>query len=87
MHEAGREHSPERRALLQRFDMLRVDLVVLEPLPKLVRHVRRQHALALQGPKPLEDDSNGDYRARDDRHHHPSAGLHDLEHENSAPYT
>ncbi len=60
---------------------LRVELVLLHPVPDLVGQSAGDDALRLQRPKTFENDGYCDHGAGDDRHHEPTAGLHDLEHD------
>src|SRR5688572_13766696 len=80
VRQGRRQHAPERRVLLQRFDDLGVDLVTLGELGNLLDELLRQHAFALQCPETFENDSDQRDRAHDDRPHEWAAGPHDFPH-------
>ena len=61
------EHLAERRALMDLLHLLDVDLVVLDRVPDLVRDVSAATRASLAGPKPFENDRDGDHGAGDDR--------------------
>jgi hypothetical protein len=48
--EPGSQHLTERRALVHLLNLLRVELIVLDQLPDVIRDTRRQHAPFLQRP-------------------------------------
>ena len=66
----------ERRILLERRDVLVLDLPLLDPAPHLLGELRRQDPLVLQRPQPLQDDGCGGDGAQNDRPHHGTAGFH-----------
>ena len=80
--QAGSENLSESRSLVQRLDLFLVQLVLLDPTPDLAGQVFGNHALLLQRPESLEDDTHCDNRAQDDRQHQPAAGFDYLNHKN-----
>ncbi len=66
---------------MNQLDSLYVELVLLHPVPDLIRQSAGDDALRLQRPEAFENDGHCDHGAGDDRQHEPTAGLHDLEHD------
>ena len=70
----------KRRSLVQRLDLLLVQLVLLHPSPDLARQVLGNDALLLQRPESLKNDAHRNNRAQDYRQHQPAAGFDYLNH-------
>jgi hypothetical protein len=80
VHQPGRQHAPQGRALADLGDAV----VVQQPRRcscQISAHqiVRHEHG-APQRPEALDHDGHGDDGAEHDRHHQPAASLHQFEH-------
>ncbi len=79
------EDLAERRPLVQRLDLLLIELILFHPAPDLAGEILGQHPLLLQRPEALQNDSHRKDRADDDGRHQVAAGFDYLNHKDLAP--
>ena len=82
VNQASGQYLSKRGSLVQRLNLLLIELVFPDPTPDLAGQVFRDDTFLLQGPESFKNDTHSDNRTQNNRQHQPAAGLNYLNHRN-----